>query len=59
MRRTGEGHEHRPAEYPTPEDIRRLFERYRTALSDPAAARPERWGQRAEDTEKIPALVGR
>jgi hypothetical protein len=58
MRRSNDGHEHPPAEYPTPEDIRRLFERYRIALRDPAAARPERWGQRAEEAEKVPALVG-
>jgi hypothetical protein len=49
MRRSGEGHEHLTAEYSTPEDIRRLFERYRRAPSNPAAARPERWVQRAED----------
>ena len=61
MRRSSYGRpEHLPAEYPTSEDIRRLFERYRTALSDPVAApRPERWEQRAEDTEGAPTLVGR
>ena len=35
MRRIDEGPEHLTAEYRTPDDIRRLFERYRTALSDP------------------------
>ena len=59
MRRSSEGREHPPAEYPTPEDIRRLFERYRTALVDPAAARPERWVQRAQEAKKVPALAGR
>ena len=59
MRRGNDGHEHQPAEYPMPEDIRRLFERYRRALCVPAPApRPERWESRAEETEKVPTLVG-
>jgi hypothetical protein len=56
MRRTDDGREHPPAEYPTSEDIGRLFERYRTALSD--AARAERWGQRTEDSKKVPTFAG-
>jgi hypothetical protein len=59
MRRSNDGHEHPPAEYPTPEDIPRLFERYRTApVEPPLAPRPERWADRAEDTERVPTLVG-
>ena len=59
MRRSNDGHEHPPAEYPTPEDIRRLFERYWTApVEAPLAPRPERWAHRAERAERVPALVG-
>jgi hypothetical protein len=52
-------HEHPPAEYSSPEDIRRLFERYRAPRRPAREPRFESSPRRGEETEKVPALAGR
>lgn len=59
MRRIDEGPEHLTAEYRTPDDIRRLFERYRTALSDPLPRLDPSVGSSGRKTQRAPTLVGR
>jgi hypothetical protein len=60
MRRGDDSHEHPPAEYETPDDILRLFERYRTLAHDPVWDLPTDLERpRTEEPHELPALAGR